>query len=64
MKILGAVILIVLISLILNYPLMLALNYVFAQSLLIAVFGVAKLTFWRTLVFSMVATFLLSSRGK
>jgi hypothetical protein len=41
-------ILIVLLSFLLVYPTMWMINYLFAPTALIAVFGVAKLSFWRT----------------
>ena len=44
------------ISLLMTFPEMWAINYTFSPTALLAVFGVAKLAFWKTFVF----TFLVS----
>lgn len=48
LAVLGAVVLLLGVGLILTYPLMLILNYVFTGSVLYALFGVYPLTFWKT----------------
>jgi len=63
LKSIGTIALIFVLALILNYPLMWAVNYLFASSFLLAVFGVAELTFWKTYVLSVVLGWLFN-RGK
>lgn len=40
------------IVLLLTFPLMWAINYVFTASVLLALFGVSQITFWKTFVLS------------
>ena len=48
------------IVLLFTFPLMWAINYVFTSSVLLALFGISKLTFWKTFVLA----FLLGSLFK
>ena len=41
-----------------TYPVMWLMNYTLAPSLLVALFGVSKMTFWRTLAFSLLVGLL------
>ena len=65
LKNVGAVFLIVLgaaaLSLLLTYPLMWAVNWLIAPTLLLKVFGVVQLSFWRTWVLSFVCSGLFKS---
>jgi hypothetical protein len=61
LKVFGAISLIFVVALVFNYPLMLLINYVFASSFLTAVFGVAKLTFWKTYALSVLLSFTFQS---
>lgn len=45
-------------GLLFTWPLMWCINYTFAPTLLLALFGVAKITYWKTFVLSAVATSL------
>jgi hypothetical protein len=63
LKFIGILVLVFVTALLFNYPLMLLINYVFAQSFLVFVFGTAKLTFWKTYALS-IALSLLFNRGK
>jgi hypothetical protein len=42
------------VALLFNYPLMWLMNYVFTPTVLTVLFGVAKMTFWRTYAFGML----------
>lgn len=57
-KVLGFVFVFAIVFLLLTFPLMWAINWLIAPSLLITIFGVAKLTFWKTFVLSFVAAAL------
>lgn len=46
------------------FPVMWALNYVFASSVLIALFGVAKIGFWKAYVLSLLTAMLFKSHVK
>jgi hypothetical protein len=48
-------------GLLMAFPLMWALNYVFTSAVLMALFGVSKLTFWKTVILSWVIAFLFKS---
>jgi hypothetical protein len=48
-------------ALLLTYPTMWALNYVFTPAILLALFGMAKLTFWKTFVLSWIVSLLFKS---
>jgi len=65
LKAVGAVVLVILgaaaLGLLLTYPLMWAINYTVAPAALLAVFGVAKLTFWKTYLFAGVCSWLFKS---
>ena len=61
---LGIVVLILLLSLIFTYPLMLMINYAFASSFLMTIFGVAQLGFWRTFVVLTVTSWMFKSYAK
>jgi hypothetical protein len=50
----GVIALIAGIVLLFTFPIMWALNYVFTPAVLMALFGVSKLTFWKTFVLSWV----------
>jgi len=54
----GVLALIIGLALLLAFPLMWAINWLFAPAALVALFGVAKLTFWRTVVLSIVTSSL------
>ena len=51
---LGVIALIVLVSLLLVYPVMWGINYLFTSQVLLALFGVAKMTFWKTFVLELI----------
>lgn len=59
--VLGVIAMIVGLSLLLTYPVMWAINYTFAPSFLVYVFGAAKLTFWKTFVLELVTSSLFKS---
>lgn len=65
LKAVGAVVLVIVgaaaLGLLLTYPLMWAINYTVAPAALLAVFGVAKLTFWKTYIFTGVCSWLFKS---
>ena len=63
LKVVGVIVMIFAVAMVLNYPLMLAMNYLFSATFLSLVFGAAKLTFWRTYVLN-VTTGWLFARGK
>ena len=44
---------VVAISMLLAFPVMYLINYLFSEQLLMFVFGVAKITFWKTFFFNM-----------
>ena len=46
------------IGLIATYPVLWLMNYALAPSLLLAIFGVSKMTFWRTLAFVLLVGLL------
>ena len=48
-------------ALIVAWPLQAAINWLFASSFLLTVFGVAKLSFWQTAVLMFVTTVLFKS---
>lgn len=48
LKLVGAFVVIAGLSLLFAWPLMLIINYVFAPSLLLSIFGTAQITFWKT----------------
>jgi hypothetical protein len=50
MKVIGFFACIVILGLLFTYPLMLAINYVFTSSVLLALFGIPQMTFWKTFV--------------
>ena len=52
---LGVLALIVGLALLFAFPLMWAINYVFTSSVLLALFGVPQITFWKTVALSIVA---------
>lgn len=56
--VIGVIALIAGIVLLFTFPIMWALNYVFTSAVLTAVFGVSKLTFWKTFVFAWVISTL------
>jgi hypothetical protein len=49
-------------GLLLNYPTMLIVNYVFAPSFLLHVFGVAQLGFWRTYLLSVLTVWKFGAK--
>jgi hypothetical protein len=49
---------VLIIAVLVAFPIMWLMNYVFAPSLMLAVFGVGKMTFWRALAFSVLTGFL------
>ena len=54
----GVIALIIGIMLLFTFPLMWAMNYVFAPAVLTLVFGASQLTFWKTFVFGCVISML------
>lgn len=54
----GVIALIAGIVLLFTFPIMWAINWVFTPALLTFVFGVSKLTFWKTFVFAWVISTL------
>jgi hypothetical protein len=63
-KMLMIVALFVAVALLLNFPVMWLMNCVFAPSALMAVFGVAHMTFWKTFAFSAFLGLLCGMRAK
>jgi hypothetical protein len=55
--------LIVVVSILFTYPLMWLLNYVFTSEVLLALFGIAKMTFWKTFALG-ILTGLLFRRSQ
>lgn len=55
---LGVLALIVGLALLFAFPLMWAINYVFASSVLLALFGVPQITFWKTVVLNIITGWL------
>lgn len=51
------------IGLLLAWPLMLILNYLFTSSVLFSLFGIAQLTFWKTYWLSVAAGLLFGARA-
>ena len=51
---LGVVALIVGLALVLAFPIMWLINYTFTTSVLLALFGVPQITFWKTVALSIV----------
>lgn len=49
------------IGLVFAFPIMWLMNYTFAPSLLISVFGTAKLTFWHAYTFSVLMSWMVKS---
>lgn len=58
LAILGAVAFVAGIMLLFTFPIMWALNYVFTPAVLIALFGIPQLTFWKTFVLAWVVSTL------
>ena len=58
---LGIIALIVGLALLFAFPLMWLINYVFASSVLLALFGVPQITFWKTVALSIVMGWLVKS---
>jgi hypothetical protein len=58
---LGVIAMLLLVSLIVTFPLMLTINYVFASSFLVTVFGVAQLGFWKTFFALTVTSWLFKN---
>ena len=58
---LGVLALIVGLALLFAFPLMWAINYVFASSVLLALFGVPQITFWKTVVLNIITGWLFKS---
>ena len=54
----GLVAVIVGLSLLLAFPIMWLINYTFTTSVLLALFGVPQITFWKTVVLSVVTSWL------
>jgi hypothetical protein len=61
--VLGILAALVVIGLLLTYPLMWAINYVFTTSVLLAVFGVPQITFWKTFLLSFVTGWLFKGNS-
>ena len=59
--ILGVLVLIIAFALLMAWPLMLLINYVFAPNVLWALFGVSQITFWKTVALSIVTGSLFKS---
>lgn len=59
--IVGAIVLIVGLALLFAFPLMWLINYVFTSSVLLTLFGVPQITFWKTVVLSIVTGWLFKS---
>ena len=57
----GVIALLVGLALLTAYPLMWAINYTFTTSVLLALFGVPQITFWKTFVFAWVTGTLFKS---
>lgn len=51
------------VGLLLAWPLMLILNYLFTPSVLFAIFGIGQLTFWKTYWLSVAAGLLFGSHS-
>ena len=49
------------IAFVFTYPFVLLMNYLFAPSFLLSVFGVAKIGFWRTFLLSIFTAFFFKS---
>jgi hypothetical protein len=58
----GAFMLILGLALLFAFPTMWAVNYLFSTSLLLTIFGVAKLNFWRALVLNFVVGWFRTSK--
>ena len=58
---LGVLLVVALIVLVLTFPLMWAINWLFAPQVLLGLFGVAKLTFWKTFVLAFITGALFKS---
>jgi hypothetical protein len=54
----GVIALLVGLALLTAYPLMWAINYTFTSSVLLALFGVPQITFWKTVLLSIVTGWL------
>jgi len=54
----GALALIAGLALVFAFPVMWGINYVFTPQVLLALFGISKLTFWKTLVLDWVTATL------
>lgn len=61
LKVIGIIALFLGLGLLLNYPFMLLINYLFAPSFLGLVFGVTKLTFWKTYALSVLLALVFKS---
>ena len=57
----GVFVLIVALALLMAWPLMLLINYVFSTALLTFLFGAAKISFWKTVALSIVTGSLFKS---
>ena len=55
---LGVIALIVGLALLAAFPLMWMINYLVTPSVLVALFGISKLTFWKTVALSIVSGWL------
>jgi len=55
---LGVLALIIGRAMLFSFPLMWAINWLFAPAVLTALFGVSKLTFWRTVILSIITSWL------
>lgn len=52
-----------LLGLLLTYPVMLGINYVFASGVLMALFGAPTISFWKTYVLLFILGVLFKSHG-
>jgi hypothetical protein len=62
LKAFGVFFVAIILGFLLNYPTMLIVNYLFAPTFLLHVFGVAKLTFWRTYLLSVLAVWKFGAK--
>jgi hypothetical protein len=60
--VIGVLVLVFGLALLLAFPTMWAVNYLFSISLLTTIFGVAKLNFWRALVLNFVIGWFSTSK--
>ena len=65
LKLLGAIVfasaIVILIAVMLTLPVMWLTNYLFTPAVIYALFGVAKLTFWKALALSTLCSFLFKN---